>query len=107
MGLSYFLKKHSCRGHRQDLPQSRPDRERPIVPRQAQGARHSPPQLPAGGDRRRPHASAQAQGAQDQGTGEQEVEEADGNEVGGVQDVCCCCKAALFCFYVVIIMLVL
>ena len=64
---------------------------------ESSSARHSPPQLPAGGDRCRPHASAQAQGAQDHGTGEQEVEEPpDGNGVGGVQDVCCCCKAAYF-----------
>ena len=51
--------------------------------------------------RRRAHAFDQAQGAQDQGIGEQEVEEApDGNGVGGVQDVCCC-KAA---FYFVIML---
>ena len=65
------------------------DGERLLLPRQAQGAQHAPPQLPAGGDLRRAHASAQAQDSQ----GEQQVEaEADG--VGGVLDVCCCCKAA-------------
>ncbi|KAK1693882.1 hypothetical protein QYE76_010579 [Lolium multiflorum] len=49
--------------------------EPPLLPRQAHGARHAPPQHPAGGDLRRAHASAQAQGSQ----GEQQVEaEADG-----------------------------
>nr|XP_051230431.1 uncharacterized protein LOC127348445 [Lolium perenne] len=45
------------------------------------GARHAPPQLAAGGDLRRPHASAQAQGSQ--GEQEQQVE-AEPDGVGGV-----------------------
>ena len=55
-----------------------------------------------GGDRHRAHASDQTQGAQDQGTGEQELEEEpDENGVGSPGRVLLLQSNFLFCYYVV------
>ena len=61
----------------------RPVKERQRLQSPAQGAQFSPPQPLEGGHRGGSHAPDQAQGAQGQGTGQQEVEEAPQGGGGG------------------------